>query len=152
MFRSTELSTLTATLTAAFTLAASVLMSPDMARAQGAGSDTSSNSCTCPQGSSPRASTRPKFAELKTRLDESDEIATFQAVQAALSEVGDGGTYVWHRRNGRVSAMIQPTSSFKDPAGKVCRHIKIMLTSGTFSKTAEGIACRETDGAWRLDG
>jgi surface antigen len=70
----------------------------------------------------------------------------------ALTEVGDGGTYVWYREHGRLNGMIRPTVSFKDVAGRVCRHIMIMLTVGTATGKAEGIACRLSDGRWQLDG
>jgi len=59
----------------------------------------------------------------------------------ALTEVGDGGTYVWYRQHGRLSGIVQPTSSFKDPAGRVCRHILLIMTVGTATGRAEGIAC-----------
>ena len=61
-------------------------------------------------------------------LDENDEIAALEAIRVALTEVGDGGTYVWHREHGRLSGIVQPTASFKDPAGRVCRHIVLIMT------------------------
>ncbi len=64
-------------------------------------------------------------------LDENDEIAALEAIRVALTEVGDGGTYVWHRQHGRLSGIVQPTASFKDPAGRVCRHIVLIMTIGT---------------------
>lgn len=147
MFASTHLSTLAATLAAAFTLSASILMVPDAAFAQEAGS----GECTCPQRPTVR-STKPKFADLGTAFDDSDEFAVLGAVQVALSEVADGATYVWHRRNGRISGSFQPVRSFKDAGGKVCRHLKVMLVSGTHSSSVEGTACRQQDGAWLLEG
>jgi len=154
MCRSMPLTTLAATLTAAFGFAAAVFLSPELTYAadgaRGAEGGPAAG-CSCPDAAAPK-STRPKFAELKTRLDASDEIATLHALQVALSEVGDGATYVWHRRNGKLSGSFQPTTSFKDAGGRVCRHIRIMLASGNFSRTAEGIACRLGDGSWQLDG
>ena len=49
----------------------------------------------------------------------------------ALTEVGDGGSYVWRRSHGRLSGIVQPTASFKDPGGRVCRHIVLTMTVGT---------------------
>ena len=63
-------------------------------------------------------------------LDENDEIAALEAIRVALTEVGDGGTYVWHRQHGRLSGIVQPTTSFKDPGGRVCRHIVLIMTVG----------------------
>jgi hypothetical protein len=93
-----------------------------------------------------------KYAEAHAVLDESDEIAALEAIRVALTEVGDGGTYVWRRNHGRLSGIVQPTASFKDPGGRVCRHIVLTMTVGTATGRAEGIACRLADGRWQLDG
>ena len=113
--------------------------------------------CTCPNpgpnpSKPPVVSAKPKFAETNAHLDENDEIAALEAIRVALTEVGDGGTYVWYRQHGRLSGIVQPTSSFKDPAGRVCRHILLIMTVGTATGRAEGIACRLGDGRWQLDG
>jgi|ERR1044071_5793410 hypothetical protein len=86
------------------------------------------------------------------QLDANDEIAALERIQYALSEVGDGATYVWRRWHGQLSGIVQPTSSFKDTDGKVCRHMVVMLTTGTRTKKQEGIACRLPSGRWQLDG
>jgi hypothetical protein len=86
------------------------------------------------------------------RLDDSDEIAALEALQLALTEVGDGAAYVWHRRKGELSGIVQPTTSFKDARGNVCRHIVVVLSSGRRSKRTEGIACRLASGVWQLGG
>lgn len=115
-----------------------------------------SNSCSCPDALSPETKEkiwpRPKFAGLSNSLDVSDEIAALESVQLALSEVGDGSTYVWHRYHGRLSGVVQPTASFRDSAGNVCRHIVVILSAGTRSKRTEGIACRLGRGHWQLQG
>jgi surface antigen len=100
--------------------------------------------------SRPPARPRPKLAEQS--LNENDEIAALEAIRVALTEVGDGVTYVWHERNGRLSGIVRPTASFKDVAGKVCRHIELIMTTDTQSGRVEGIACRLPDGRWQLDG
>lgn len=138
----------------------------ELPRAPSGGDTATSNSgsCTC-SNSAPRSNPepldraqreklwpKPALADLKSALDDNDAIAALEAVQLALTEVGDGATYVWHRRNGRLSGAIQPTSSFKDAAGQVCRHIVVAMTSGNYSRKAEGIACRRGDGVWVLEG
>ncbi len=85
-------------------------------------------------------------------LDERDELAALEAVHVALSEVGDGSSYVWHRPGGIISGVIQPSASFKDISGRVCRHIEVMLIAGTHTRKTEGIACRLLNGSWQLDG
>jgi surface antigen len=66
--------------------------------------------------------------------------------------VGDGKTYVWRRWHGRLSGIVQPTASFKDNGGKVCRHLIVLMTTGANTKKQEGIACRLPSGRWQLDG
>jgi hypothetical protein len=85
-------------------------------------------------------------------LNEKDEVAALEMVQYALSEVGDGKTYVWRRWHGKLSAIVQPTASFKDNGGKVCRHLLVLMTTGASTKKQEGIACRLPTGRWQLDG
>jgi hypothetical protein len=92
------------------------------------------------------------LAQREPPLDENDEIAALEAIRVALSEVGDGATYVWHRQHGRLSGMVQPTASFKDAAGRICRHILLILTTGRQTGKVEGIACRLANGRWQLDG
>jgi len=86
------------------------------------------------------------------QLDEADEIAALERIQFALSEVGDGKTYVWRRWHGRLSGIVQPTASFKDGGGKICRHLVVLMTTGKNTKKQEGIACRLPSGRWQLDG
>jgi len=85
-------------------------------------------------------------------LGAGDELATLHAIHTALSSVGDGGAYVWQRRNGLLDGLIRPTTSFKDRAGNICRHIIIRLNSKSYSREIEGVACRDTTGAWSLSG
>ncbi len=113
--------------------------------------------CTCPDSENTKPWPRPKFADAMPSdaipgLDTGDRIATLEAVHTALSELGDGASYVWHRRNGRLSGVISPTASFKDAGGRVCRHIVMTLSAGQRTARTEGIACRMIDRSWRLEG
>lgn len=159
MSQTSSLTTLATSGAVAFALAAFVLLSPDFAFAadpkaapqhQPPQQDTSKGACTCPGESSPWV--RPKFAGLEPALGDDDHLAALESVQVALTETADGATYVWHRHHGRLSGLVQPTSSFKDASGHVCRHIVVMLSSAHASRKAEGIACRTEGGIWRLEG
>jgi len=134
--------------------AAVVLLGPGMAHAED-NQPSVSAPCTCPDDRKldrQKLWPRPKLADLRPVLDHRDELATLEALQVALSEVGDGSSYVWHRPGGMISGVIQPTSSFKDAAGNVCRHIEMLLSAGSQSRKMEGIACRLPTGKWQLDG
>lgn len=134
-------------------LAALVLLGPDLVLASEKSPNAST--CTCPDAQTPGKAKpwhRPKFADAKPILDDSDEVATLEAVHLALTEVGDGASYVWYRRNGRLSGVVQPTTSFKDGDGRICRHVVLVLSAGPHTRKAEGVACRLTNGSWQLEG
>jgi surface antigen len=90
--------------------------------------------------------------ELKARLDRSDRAAAMQALELALSELGDGVTLVWQRPERGLVGRIKPVSAFRDDQGRVCRHVLYSLALGTYQRQIEGVACRESDGSWSLSG
>jgi len=141
MSTQSSLVTLAAVVITAFVLVGQILLGPSVALA-----DDQWQTRVQP---SP-ATTTP--AEAPTGLDERDEIAALERIQYALSEIGDGSTYVWRRWHGRLSGIVHPTTSFKDRSGKVCRHLIVLMTTGKRTKRIEGIACRLASGRWQLDG
>ncbi len=86
------------------------------------------------------------------RLSTAFETATLRALHFTLSEVGDGSTFVWHHKTGRLRGVFKPTSSYQQTDGRVCRHIVIVLSARHRSGKTEGIACRAHDGSWIIDG
>lgn len=168
MRSNTSLVPLTVGAITAFVLSAAVFLAPDIA---GAGDDRVTNSAPCnclmpkswgkasgagagsnyPEGAG-RSTRSDKSTAPKAVLDDSDEVATLESVQFALSEVADGGSYVWQRSNGHLSGIVSPTSSFKDRAGNICRHVVLVLTTEVTSRKTEGVACRLANGRWQLDG
>ena len=106
---------------------------------------------------SPRPAPRQPAASFprsgrEANLDEDDEIAALEAIRVALTEVGDGVSFVWHRRHGQLGGLVQPTQSFKDGGGRVCRRILVVLSAGRRSARIEGTACRLVGGRWQLEG
>ena len=95
---------------------------------------------------------QPGLGELKARLDQSDRVAALQALDLALTELGDGVTLVWQRPERGLVGRIKPVSAFRDDKGRVCRHVVYSLALGTYRRQIEGVACRETDGSWSLSG
>jgi hypothetical protein len=138
MRQSEFLTSLGFSVAAAVMLVAYVLLGPDTAFA-------------AEPVTTPKPQARPASLD-RPALDDGDEIAVLDAIHITLSEVGDGNTYLWHRGNGRVSGTFRPTASFKDRAGHPCRHLVFTLTSGTYSRQTEGIACRLPGGRWQLTG
>ena len=92
------------------------------------------------------------LAELKNRLDPSDRDMAMRALNLALTEIGDGATLVWKRPSRDLEGRIKAVSAFRDDQGRVCRRLVYALTLGKYESRAEGIACRQEDGRWSLDG
>ncbi len=88
---------------------------------------------------------------LPIKLDLDDRVAALQAIQFTLEEVGDGSTYLWHRKEGELHGFVKPVQSYVDAQGRVCRRLKLALTVGEFSREVEGAACRAQDRRWLLD-
>ncbi|MGE0768836.1 MAG: hypothetical protein AB7L90_20540 [Hyphomicrobiaceae bacterium] len=132
------------------TILAVLALLPPMVRAEDAGPE---NKTWAPSGKAAQRSPTPDIGvEIRPLLDARDEAAALEAVTVALTEVGDGSTYVWYRHGGRLSGLVQPTQTFRDVLGRVCRHIVVTLNDASRSKRTEGIACRLQDGGWELDG
>lgn len=128
---------------------AAALLSIDLSHPTPARAQELSPCAPCPAPEPPGAAERVGH---DTTLDEDDEIAALEAIRLALTEVSDGASYVWHRRYGQLGGLVQPTQSFKDPGGRVCRRIIVILSAGRRSGRFEGTACRSAGGRWQLDG
>ena len=107
--------------------------------------ESGANVAVAPEGQ------RLGLSELKARLDQSDRVAALQALDLALSELGDGVTLVWQRPERGLVGKIKPVSAFRDDRGRVCRHVS-SLALGTYQRQIEGVACRESNGSWSLSG
>ena len=137
-----SLVTLAAASLTAFALVALVFLSSGCAHADNLQSVELTDKCE----------TTKQIMCARRKLNESDKIALLERFQYALSEIGDGSTYIWRRWHGGLSATVHPTASFRDDLGQVCRHVEILLTNGKRTKKTEGIACRLPGGRWQLDG
>lgn len=93
-----------------------------------------------------------ELPSLPRHTEPGDMTAALEAVEIALTQAGDGATYVWRRGNGRLTGAVRPTSTFRDADRRVCRHLEMQLWLGTYSRRTEGIACRGDDGVWLLEG
>ncbi|MFN0217403.1 MAG: hypothetical protein ACKVP4_01170 [Hyphomicrobium sp.] len=131
----------------AFTLVAAVFVSADFARA--AEPTVPPPSCSCP-ASGEKSAGKPRLAGHVEPLDENDEVASLESLQFALTEVGDGATYVWKRSHGRLSGLVKPTRSYKDSSGAVCRKAVVMLNGVDGAATTELSACRLPNGIWQV--
>lgn len=90
------------------------------------------------------------LAKLRSQLDRNDQLIAMRALHLALSQVPDGGTFVWRKRSRSLKGLIKPTRAFRNAKGQVCRHVIYALSLGRYIKRIEGIACRTQDGSWHL--
>jgi surface antigen len=92
------------------------------------------------------------FTELRAKLDSNDRTVALNALQVALTRLGDGAQFVWQRPSRELTGVIKPVSAFRNDEGRVCRHLTYSLSLGTYVREVEGTACREPNGAWSLTG
>lgn len=104
----------------AFFLVASVFLTTPEADAAEVGASEGRVSCQpiCKNSEA----TLAKAPRLKT-----DAAAALESVQFALSNVGDGGTYVWRKASTSVSGVVQPTHSFRNAKGRICRYLHVLV-------------------------
>jgi len=91
-----------------------------------------------------------RLADLRSKLDHKDHAVALRALHLALSQVPDGGTFVWQQKKHALKGVIRPTKAFRNADGRVCRHVIYALALGRYTKQIEGIACRREDGSWQL--
>jgi hypothetical protein len=126
----------------------------NMSRAQAESRRPAPGACTCPNNQErdqPAPTPRPRFADAEDSVA-IDRLDALEAMHTALTEAGDGASYVWHGVGGRVSGIVTPVASFKDGYGRICRHVVVTLSRSGLSRRTEGIACRLPGGVWQLDG
>lgn len=112
--------------------------------------------CTCPS-SDPHdgkltGNRPPQQPPVEARLSEVDELAALSSIQTALSKMDDGTPYVWKRGSGPLQGVVRPTKTFRNAKGTLCRHVVVLLTTGSRTQSAEGVACRLAGGRWELEG
>lgn len=90
------------------------------------------------------------LADLRSKLDRRDHVVAMRALHLALSQVPDGGTFAWQKKNRSLKGLIKPTRAFRNADGQLCRHVIYALALGRYTKQIEGIACRLENGRWQL--
>lgn len=98
----------------------------------------------------PQANPVRQFAQLRAQLGHGERVIAMRALHLALSQVPDGGAFVWRKRSRSLKGVIKPSKPFRNDGGQICRHLVYALALGRYVKQIEGIACRQDDGRWRL--
>ena len=98
----------------------------------------------------PQANPIRQFAQLRAQLGHGDRVIAMRALHLALSQVPDGGAFVWRKKSRSLKGVIKPSKPFRNDGGQICRHVIYALALGRYVKQIEGIACRRDDGRWQL--
>ena len=98
----------------------------------------------------PQANPIRKFTQLRAQLGHGERVIAMRALHLALSQVPDGGAFVWRKKSRSLKGVIKPSKPFRNDGGQICRHVVYALALGRYVKQIEGIACRQDDGRWRL--
>ncbi len=95
-------------------------------------------------------STAPHGDALPVKLKLDDRVAALQAIQFTLDEVGDGATYLWHRKDGELHGYREAGCLLSRRQRPRLPQAQLALTVGDFSREVEGVACRAEDKRWLL--
>jgi surface antigen len=93
----------------------------------------------------------PAVRQTSPLPDRGDEYTALEALQLALSEIADGGSYIWTREQSTLSGVVKPVASFKDTHGAPCRHAIVVLRNAAAMKRTEIVACRLATGIWQIE-
>ena len=98
----------------------------------------------------PQANPARRLSQLKAQLEYGDRVIAMRSLHLALTQVPDGGTFVWRKKSRSLKGVIRPSKPFRNNSGQICRHVIYALALGPYNKQIEGIACRQNDGRWQL--
>ncbi len=86
---------------------------------------------------------------LGSRFDDSARQAAATAERQALANNAPAD---WSDPQSGVSGRVRPLRSFTDAAGRACREYSQTVNIAGRRQSDTGIACRQSDGNWRLVG
>lgn len=90
--------------------------------------------------------------EVGKSLDRADQLAMHQTEQHTLEQVKTGQTGQWHNPDSGNSGSITPTRTFQAQSGVYCREFQSTVVIGGEEHKSFGVACRQPDGHWRIQG
>lgn len=83
-------------------------------------------------------------------LDRADRAAMHGAAQRALEASPSGRVSTWRNPDSGNSGTITPRPVYRGGSGEYCREYQQTITVGGRTETAYGTACRQPDGAWKI--
>jgi len=87
--------------------------------------------------------------ELGRNMDEMDRIRMDAAQQQAYA-APIGQTIIWNNQNTGNSGAVTPIRDGRREDGKYCREFQTEVIVGGTQNSAYGVACRQSNGDWRI--
>lgn len=88
-------------------------------------------------------------SEVGKSLDKADVAYARRTQHSALESNKAGSTSAWKNPDSGASGTITPTKTYEE-SGRYCREFTQTVTVGGKTEKAYGTACRQPDGAWKV--
>jgi surface antigen len=85
-------------------------------------------------------------------LDRADMAYYNRASQNALETMPAGQTLPWSNPQSGVRGTVTPSSYYQTDNGNYCREYTQTITVGGRTEEGYGVACRQPDGSWKIQG
>lgn len=81
-------------------------------------------------------------------LDDRDKEVLASQTQQSLQNAPDGQTTTWRNPDSAHSGSVTPLNDYRDGSGRYCRDFRQTVDVDGRVETANGTACRNSDGNW----
>jgi hypothetical protein len=79
-----------------------------------------------------------------------DRVYASTSTYRALEVTRSGEMVAWNNQDTGASGTVSPRPAFKNARGEDCREFQQTVHIGGQARSADGIACRQPDGSWRI--
>ena len=83
-------------------------------------------------------------------LDDADQAFMTQRTNQTLESAPTNQASSWRNPDGGSQATVTPTRTYQQANGTYCRDYSQSIVLGSRSQTANGTACRRSDGTWQV--
>ncbi|MDP6563914.1 MAG: RT0821/Lpp0805 family surface protein [Alphaproteobacteria bacterium] len=91
-------------------------------------------------------------AEIGKSLDRADRVAMEQTTQNALEQSRSGSSLSWRNPDTGHHGTVTPQDVRETSSGRICRQYEQTVTIDGKTESANGTACRQNDGSWKVVG
>ncbi len=83
-------------------------------------------------------------------LDKADRVAMASATRESLESAPSGEVTSWRNPDTGHHGTVTPDPAFRNAEGSTCREYRQTVTIGERTEEADGTACRQADGTWKI--